>query len=85
MEHLAARLERLEGKLGDLEVLKDEFGEQLKARLATMEAESQGALISVVEHARDEFENLKNNLQTLYGDAAAKYIVRQPGQARGHG
>ena len=57
----------------DWERLKEEFGEALKAKLATMEAASAGNLASVVEHAKEEFGQLKRDLATLYGGANQKF------------
>ena len=62
MERLTERVIELEDKMKDFETMKEKFGEALKAKLATMEAVSQGHLDSVVSHARAEFEQMKLNL-----------------------
>ena len=73
MERLAERIAEVEERIQEWESMKEEFGEQLKAKLATMQAESSAELASVVMGARSEFDQLKGDLQTLYGGANSKF------------
>ena len=59
MERLAEMITELEERMSDMDALKEKFGEALQAKLATMEAASEGNLQSVVTQARAEFEQLK--------------------------
>ena len=79
-EYEAAKRQKLEEALRNLEELKDDFGSRLQAKLATMDVEAEqrhgmflNELKAVVSSAQSKFNEIEHNIKVLYADAGTKF------------
>ena len=73
---MEARLGAIEKRLDELDELKQDFGDRLQAKLATMEAEAGATtadLRQIVSEAKSKFDGIEAGLQSLYADAKLKF------------
>ena len=73
---MEARLGEIEKRLDDLDEIKQDFGDRLQAKLATMEAEAGATtadLRQIVNEAKSKFDGIEAGLQSLYADAKVKF------------
>ena len=89
---MEARLGAIEKRLDELDELKQDFGDRLQAKLATMEAEAGATtadLRQIVSEAKSKFDGVESGLQSLYADAKVKFdeleaLIKSSNTVGGH-
>jgi len=97
MNKLKDRIGIVETKMRQLDELKEDFADKLKAKLTTMEVDAemkQGQVLNdlrkVVEEAQAKFQDIDNNMMGIYNSAKEKFqeveaaMLREAGKSDRH-